>query len=385
MRTYALSELAGKENVLPFASISERGSFFAQPAWFKLIEDCYIGTGSAATIVAREGRSLAIACLRRGGDRVLRSCTNLYTTEFDLIGDDSDTPGVCAFVEELVRSGDRLEYIRLEGLNPSANYFGAFLKGLQSAGWAAKSYFGWAQWREDLAGIDFQNYLSSRASVLQNTWRRKQSLAAKSAALRWQFHRMGDGPEPLIALYENVRQRSWKKAEPFPDFIPNLIRLAARMNALRMGILFVDDVPAAAQFWLAWAGRATIYKLVYAQEFAKFSPGTLLTMEMMRCVLEQDKPVEIDFGRGDDDYKKLWLSSRSERWGIEAANPRTLKGFPRSLWIMAGEMRAGARRNDPAAARNHAFAAKPARVVSQSVWPGSRGITGLVRKTYLPN
>jgi CelD/BcsL family acetyltransferase involved in cellulose biosynthesis len=103
-----------------------------------------------------------------------------------------------------------------------------------------------------------------------------------------------------------------------------------------MGVLFIDEVPAAAQFWIVWGGRATIYKLLYAEHFARFSPGTLLTMEMMRCVLEQDKPSEIDFGRGDDSYKRLWLSSRSERWGIEAANPLMLKGLPRSFRIVAG-------------------------------------------------
>jgi CelD/BcsL family acetyltransferase involved in cellulose biosynthesis len=111
-----------------------------------------------------------------------------------------------------------------------------------------------------------------------------------------------------------------------------------------MGVLFIDDEPAAAQFWIVRGGKATIYKLVYAEEFARFSPGTLLTMEMMRRVLEQDSPAQVDFGRGDDAYKKLWLSSRSERWGIEAANPRTLNGLPRSFWILAGGVRSAVKR-----------------------------------------
>jgi hypothetical protein len=336
MRTYALRDLVSRNFETPFLSASKQASFFAQPEWFAMVENCGIGSGYTATMLAADDGRLAIACRRRHQELAIRSCTNLYTTEFDLLGDTSNVEAVRAFALDVTNSFGRLRSLQLEGLNPSDSSFGALLDGLRSAGWVAKPYFGWAVWREKVADTEFQDYLSTRNSLLRNTWKRKGAQLAKAAVPRWQFHRMGDDPGALIALYENVRQRSWKKAEPFPDFISGLMRLAAAVGALRMGVLFINDVPAAAQFWIVWAGRATIYKLVYAEEFARFSPGTLLTMEMMRCVLEQDKPAEIDFGRGDDAYKRLWLSTRSERWGIEGANPWTLKGLPRSFWIVAG-------------------------------------------------
>jgi CelD/BcsL family acetyltransferase involved in cellulose biosynthesis len=162
---------------------------------------------------------------------------------------------------------------------------------------------------------------------LRNTWRRKRRKLRQSHWLNTRFFCDDASIEGALADYQTVYAASWKPAEFFPDFVPALIRLAAGLRALRLGIYYLDGMPAAAQFWIVWRGRGFICKLAHDKRFDALSLGTILTMEMFERVLADDRPREISLGRGDDPYKKLWLPKRRERWGITAANPWTLRGL----------------------------------------------------------
>jgi CelD/BcsL family acetyltransferase involved in cellulose biosynthesis len=67
--------------------------------------------------------------------------------------------------------------------------------------------------------------------------------------------------------------------------------------------------------------------VAYDENYASFSPGTVLTAYMLRHVLENEAVNEVDYLIGDDAYKKCWMSHRRERWGIVAYNPGTLFGW----------------------------------------------------------
>ncbi len=215
----------------------------------------------------------------------------------------------------------------MEELDPLAPSFRAAIAALRGAGLFVECVFNSGNWYEETAGMSFADYLAQRPSELRNTWRRKRRRLAPGSRLKTEFYAKSAGIEPAIADYAAIYAQSWKPAEMYPDFIPALIRLAAAEGALRLAISSLDGIPAAAQLWIVWNGRAVIYKLAHDKRFDDFSLGTLLTMEMIERVLAEDHPYEINFGRGDDPYKKLWLPRRRERWGITAANPRTRRGL----------------------------------------------------------
>ena len=95
----------------------------------------------------------------------------------------------------------------------------------------------------------------------------------------------------------------------------------------RLGILSIDEEPAAAQIWLVRAPRATIFKLAHDPKFEHYSPGSLLTHWFLKELCEEEDVCVVDFGRGDDPYKRDWLHHRRVRQGVIAANPKTLMGL----------------------------------------------------------
>ena len=296
-------------------------SFFDLPGWYDLVARFGMRPGWKPVVVADDDASAAFV-LQHDAKGDFASCVNPYSCEHAVLGD----PEAASDLARAFASTPGKFRVLLRDLDPRAPAFNAALEGFKAAGFKAKPFFGWGNWYENVAGLTFENYLAARPSSLTNTGKRKLAALQKGLRVSFRIHGSGEALEPVIADYEDVRHQSWQRAEPFPLFIPELIRFADRIGVLRMGILKIDGENAAAQFWIVWKKKALIFKLAYVDKLRSHSPGTLLTMHMLEHIFERDNPNEIDFGRGDDEYKKLWVSARRERWGIEAVNPRTIRG-----------------------------------------------------------
>lgn len=320
---------------------ASRDSFFALPGWYDLMARHGVAADAEIMICSDERPSSAAALVlqarRRDPLRRLASLTNAYSVEHGLLcgpaanavaalGANAAT-ALGAIIGELLGEFPRSDAVALDELDPRDPSYRAMVSALRHAGFIVECVPHSGAWYEDTAGMSFADYLAERPSELRNTWRRKRRRLAVGDRLKTTFYGGMAGIDQAIADYQTIYAQSWKPAEGFPDFIPALIRLAAEQRALRLGISSLDGVPAAAQFWIVWNGRAVIYKLAHDKRFDDFSLGTLLTMEMFERVLAEDRPYEINFGRGDDPYKKSWLPKRRERWGIMAANPRTRRGL----------------------------------------------------------
>ena len=108
---------------------------------------------------------------------------------------------------------------------------------------------------------------------------------------------------------------------------PATMTSTAKATDDAVGVARKDGRPVAVQLWLVENGEAVIHKLAYAEDAKAMSPGTILGVEMFRRALDRDRVRRIDYGTGDDGYKKDWMAERHQLWQVSAYNVRTLGGL----------------------------------------------------------
>lgn len=242
----------------------------------------------------------------------------------------------------------------LDTLDPALPLLGPLLAGLRAGGIRALRFDHVVNRHEALPpDITWETYLAARPPALRTTIRRKLSRAARDY-VHEAIAAPGPALEAGIAAYEGVRAASWKPEEPFPAFDGALMRAAAEAGLLRFGLLrrAADGAPVAAQYWVLDRGgaRATVLKLSHIEAEKQASPGTALTALMIRALLERDGVRELDFGRGDDPYKRLWVGGARRRIGLVLADPLHPAGAAALLRQGLGALR---RRLSPSSG-NHA-------------------------------
>jgi hypothetical protein len=310
-----------------FAKASET-SFFNHPAWYRVLSETVLTTDHAPRFYVAGSVALPLAVPKGKAGRRLVGLTNYYSCQYHVLrATDDPATDLAMIAADLAAERPGWQAITLSPLDDGDPATPLLEAALSQAGFSIARAPAFGTWYERTAQMSFRDYLASRPSSLRNTWRRRRAKLEQAGRLRIRHFDDEAELEDGVRDYQTVYEASWKKSEPYPRFIPELIRAAAALGALRLGMLYLDDAPVAAQIWLVWRGRATIYKLAHDARFDQLSPGTALTMSMAEHVLEKERPHEVDFGRGDDPYKKLWLPQRRQLWQIEAANPRTIAGL----------------------------------------------------------
>ena len=340
VKTYPSFDVLPEPYLRLFEKAETQWYDFSLP-WFRNFAETALDSGDKICIYGVEGEGGAgiplAALATRYNERppgifspaLLSSLSNFYTITFSPVGqflDDSSGEVLGALAKGIANDNHRWDLIELRPLDPSSAAYPNLVRSFKSAGMVVQQYFCFGNWYLPTAGLSYDEYLKGMPSAMQNTIRRKSKKLEKTGQARIDIITGTDGLEAAIDAYSRIYLSSWKKSEPYPHFVPGLIRTCAEKNWLRMGVVYLNDQPIAAQVWIINSGKATIYKLAHDKRYDEFSAGSTLTTHLIQHVLEADRVQEIDFGSGDDPYKKNWLSHRRERWGLLAMNPRSLVG-----------------------------------------------------------
>jgi hypothetical protein len=323
-------DIAALRAALPaLDDISCRGSIFFSLAWFENLHS------QGLEAVRKLDRLLLPAddkgCLPLLDDGAsLRSLANYYSSLYGPVGALPKELAVCL-------KDNKRAVVDLHPLDPCALEFRQLKQILTEAGYWVDDYFCFGNWYLDVAGRSYVDYLESRPSQLRNNLQRGKGKLNKSSA--WRIHiQQHDDAElaAAVAAFETVYAKSWKQPEPQAGFIPNLCRVAASEGWLRLGVLYLDQTPVAAQLWLTHKDVASIYKLAYDEEATRYSAGTVLTAAMFEQALDVDRVAEVDYLNGDEPYKRDWMSHRRERHGIIAFDLSQWGGIKAALRHWSG-------------------------------------------------
>ncbi len=333
---------------------SRQGGFFADPAWFGYLMDHYYPWVHEFRLYGVEdatGRPLLLVPLRYctadyaiPGGRTIGAIShpeNYASLALFFAPAVADRAAVlAALFREFRRGGAEAPFdaVRLWPLAKDSGEALLVAGALRAAGFRVQTYANSYNRYEDTAGLSYADYFAARSANLRYSVRRRQRALHKAGEVEISLCSGEAGMAEALRGYVEVARASWKEAGTMiSDETLQLIALVARHGALRLGVLRLDGVAVAAQFWIVAGGVAHCARLAYHEGYRHLAVGVVLTNHMIAHVLDQDRAAAIDFGFGPEDYKGGWMKSARDYVGFMAFNPGTVRGVVHGLKNILGQ------------------------------------------------
>ena len=288
---------------------------FARPEWFALLEKT---AASPLYALAREGDD-AVAMPLQFGAKQIEPLSNWYAFTWSPMhtGDEAKPHLLRSLADALANRSQR---VVMNKLPDDMDELDRLQDAFRSRGWAT--------FREPcdtnhilhLGGRDYARYLADRPGPLRTTLKRK---AKKVDVALSDCFDAGDWAD-----YEAIYAESWKPEEGDPALLQSFAEMESKAGRYRFAIARHEGEPVAAQFWTVDGDTAYIHKLAHREDAKALSPGTTLTAALMQRVIDTDGVQTVDFGTGDDAYKRDWMETRRIRWQLSCYRP----GAPRN-WL----------------------------------------------------
>ena len=304
----------GWDNSGPFASLS----------WFALLEDA---GAQPLLALARAGDAAVCLPLRRDG-ATLQALTNWYAFTFADLRAGPDQP---ALLEALARDlRQQARQVDLPKLAAEDGTLARLQTAFARAGWLTFATPCDVNHILPLNGRDYAQYLASRPGPLRTTLKRK--------ARKVEVHLATAFDPADWAAYEAIYADSWKPEEGDPALLRAFAQVQSAAGHYRFALARHQGEPVAAQFWTVEGGTACIHKLAHRESAKPLSPGTTLSAALFEQVIDRDGVQLVDFGTGDDPYKRDWMEQVRTRWHLTCLLPGSPRNWPVIARMMARKL-----------------------------------------------
>ena len=300
-----LVEISYHESVTNLQALwGKASSPFERADWFALLDGAAKQTPTYALAQSDEG--VAILPLIQDGSRV-SSFTNWYSFQWlPVVRASKSAELLTALLADLKSKTARLT---LAPLPEEDSIVGVLVQALRAAGWTVFASNCDTNHILEVDDRDYAAYLAGRPGKLRTTLKRKGKKVEIEIVERYD--------EDLWAAYEDVYADSWKPEEGAPAMLKAFAEQEGAAGRIRLAVALHGGEAIAAQFWTVESGVAYIHKLAHRKDATKISPGTSLTAALLEYVIDKDKVRMVDFGTGDDPYKRDWMEKVRQRVQLE--------------------------------------------------------------------
>lgn len=315
-------------NVLQNVGAAYEGPF-DRPEWFALIA----AHDDARPLVVTAGTQeamMALPLVERNGR--LEPLVNWYSFTWRPAGNTGVPEQLAGAIAKALQS--RTARVTLWPLPDEDGSAALLAKAFRRAGW-------WARLDKcddnhilRTNGRSFAEYLAQRPGPIRTTLKRK--------ARKIDVNVFTSFDDVAWKSYEKIYASSWKPAEGRPAVLKAFAEQEGAAGRLRLGIALHEGRPVAAQFWTVEGGTAWIHKLAHLEEAQPLSAGTTLTAALFEHVIDHDGVQLIDFGTGNDPYKRDWMEENRPRYQLDCHNPARLASWPHIARAMFHRLRKGA-------------------------------------------
>ena len=288
--------------------------------WSGLYELCLPGEHALLALAREDDSRCALALMRRPGSKQLRSLANWYSFWARPVFMGGGEALLPALARDLAKKARRVS------LSPLAEADAwQVAQAFCAAGWSVRAEQIDINHRVELAGRSFAKYWAARPGRLRETVRRKSAKSVVTLRIVACFDTSD------WAAYEAVYAQSWKPEEGSPAFLRRFAESEGAAGTLRLGLAYIDSRPVAAQLWTVENGSAYIHKLAHTEEASAHSPGTLLSHALFAHAIDRDGVSSIDFGTGDDAYKRDWMEQARPMLRLDMHRPLNPRSWPHLL------------------------------------------------------
>lgn len=288
---------------------------FARREWFERLEATQ---PQPVYAVAQDASGAVVMPLRRNGRR-LESLLNWYgftwrplATPYGSL--DSLTIALAGGLAE------QTSHIVLDRVPDEDGTARQLERAFQRAGWHVVRELCDTNRVLSVDGRTYAAYLEGRPGQLRTTLKRKAKKVDVTVVTAFD--------DDIWTAYEAIYAESWKPEEGDPALLRAFAETEGAAGRIRLAIAHHEGQAVAAQFWTVEDGTAYIHKLAHRESAKPLSPGTTLTAALMERVIDRDGATLVDFGTGDDSYKRDWMEDSRVRYRLQCWRPADPRNWP---------------------------------------------------------